>query len=257
MSLSAIRINPSDAISSEQYARLSPNGYDNGFIQPPPLRVRLLCELVGTCLFIFFGAGCATKTDNLLTVSAAHALVTMWLVYVFGPVSGGHFNAGATIAFAFDGKMKILEIIGYLVSQAAGALLAGAMLLWLYGTGTTLGTPGLQPGVTIMHGFAIEFLCTTVLSFVIAFTTSYNSHKEAAFPIGLVVFSSFLLGADRDGAALNPWRWLGPAVASNTYRTAAWIYGVGPIVGFLFGYALFRLYKWTWNWNQTSQFLNV
>ncbi|UJR36043.1 hypothetical protein I4U23_028780 [Adineta vaga] len=257
MSLSAIRINPSDAISSDPYTKLSPNGLDNGFIQPPPLRVRLLCELIGTCLFIFFGAGCATKTDNLLTVSAAHALVTVWLVYVFGPVSGGHFNAGVTIASAFDGKMKIIEIISYLIAQAAGALLSGALLLCLYGTGTTLGTPGLQPGVTVMHGFAIEFLCTTVLSFVIFFTTTYNSHKEAAYPIGLVVFSSFLLGADRDGAALNPWRWLGPAVASGTYHSTAWIYAVGPIAGFLVGYILFRIYKWLWNWNRTTQFLHV
>ena len=257
MSLSVIRINPTDAVSSEPYRKLSSDNLDNGFVQPPPLRVRLICELVGTCLFIFFGAGCATKTDNLLTVSAAHALVTVWLVYVFGPVSGGHFNAGATIAFAFDGKMKIIEVFGYLIAQAAGALLSGALLLALYGTGTTLGTPGLQPNVTVMHGFAIEFLCTIVLSFVICFTTAYNQHKEAAFPIGLVVFSSFLLGADRDGAALNPWRWLGPAVASGTYHVEAWIYAAGPIGGFLVGYILFRLYKWSWNFNRNTQFLQV
>lgn len=257
MSLSTIRINPSETSSPDTFPKVLVNDNSNDFIQPPPLRVRLLCELIGTCLFVFFGAGCATKAPDLLTVSAAHALVTVWLVYVFGPVSGGHFNAGATIAFAVNGKMKIVEIIGYLLAQGTGALLAGAMLLWLYGTGTSLGTPGLKPGVTINQGFAIEFLCTTVLSFVIFFTTTYNTHKEAAFPIGLVVFSSFLLGADRDGAALNPWRWLGPAVASNTYHSEAWIYAVGPIAGFLFGYVLFRIYKWIWNWNRTVQYLHV
>ena len=198
-------------------------------------------------MFVLFGAGCATRGTDLLTVSAAHSIATTWLVYVFGPVSGGHFNAGATLAFAIDGKMKLIEVVSYLWSQALGGLLAGALLLWLYGTGTSLGTPELQLGVTVMHGFAIEFLCTTVLSFVIFFTTTYNSHKEAALPIGLTVFSSFLLGADRDGAALNPWRWLGPAVASNTYLSTAWIYSVGPIAGFLFGYGLFRLYKLIWN----------
>ncbi|CAF4095529.1 unnamed protein product, partial [Rotaria sp. Silwood2] len=229
MSFSSIAINPNETISSNTFPKVTVTGTFNGFKQPPPLHTRLLCELIGTCLFIFFGAGCAAKPHDLLTVSAAHALVTVWLVYVFGPVSGGHFNAGATIAFAVDGKMKIIEIIGYLVAQATGALLAGALLLCLYGTGTSLGTPALEPGVTVMRGFAIEFICTVVLSFVIFFTTSYNTHKEAAFPIGLVVFSSFLLGADRDGAALNPWRWFGPAVASSTYHSTAWIYTVGPI----------------------------
>ena len=210
---------------------------------PPPLSVRLACELIGTCLFVLFGAGCAAKTGDLLTVSAAHGIVTVWLVYVFGSVSGGHFNAGATLVFALDGKMKAFEVVGYLLAQALGSLLAGILLLWLYGTSSSLGTPGLQPGVTVMNGFAIEFICTVVLSFVIFFTVTYNTHKEAALPIGLVVFSSFLLGADRDGAALNPWRWFGPAVASRTFQPYSWIYTIGPITGFLLGYASFRLYK--------------
>jgi aquaporin TIP len=256
MSASSGRVNTGDAYASETVPILTLTGNDNrnGFQHPPPLRVRLLCEFIGTCLFIFFGAGCAAKKHDLLTVSAAHGMVTVWLVYVLGPVSGGHFNAGATIAFAVDGKMKIKEVVGYLISQALGALLGGVLLLWLYGTNNTLGTPDLQDGATVMHGFAIEFLCTTVLSFMIFFTTTYNSQKEAALPIGLVVFSSFLLGADVDGAALNPWRWLGPAVASNTFKVDAWIYTVGPITGFLVGYFIFRLYKLIWNGRSYSQF---
>ena len=216
-------------------------------MQPPPLRARMLCEMIGTCLFIFFGAGCAANSSDLLTVSVAHAMATMWLVYVLGPVSGGHFNAGATIAFAIDGKMKLIEIVAYLFSQLIGSLVAGLLVLALYGTNHSLGTPALSDGVHVMQGFAIEFLSTTVLSFVIFFTTSYNSHKEAAFPIGLTVLSSFLIGANRDGAALNPWRWFGPAVVSNTFHSHAWIYAVGPIGGFILGYVLFRVYKIAWN----------
>ncbi|CAF1590432.1 unnamed protein product, partial [Didymodactylos carnosus] len=174
----------------------------NGFLKPPSLIVKLICELLGTLIFVFFGAGCAAKQPGLLPVSTAHGLVTIWLVYMFGPVSGGHFNAAATLAFAFAGKMKLLEIPGYLVAQAIGSLIAGAMLLWLYGSGSSLGTPSLAEGVTVFQAFGIEFL----------------------------------LGADRDGAALNPWRWLGPAVASSTYEYYAWIYCVGPVAGFLLGY---------------------
>jgi glycerol uptake facilitator-like aquaporin len=255
-SSSSVRVNENETLSPDVIAKPVVNVPENGFIQPPPLRVRLLCELIGTCLFVLFGAGCAAKAHDLLTASAAHALVTVWLVYVFGPVSGGHFNAGATIAFALDGKMKLIEIFGYLLAQGIGSLIAGVLLLALYGTGSplSLGTPGLSPGVSVVQGFTIEFICTTVLSFVICFTTSYNSHKEAAFPIGLVVFSSFLIGADRDGSALNPWRWFGPAVASGTFHSEAWIYVVGPITGFLFGYGLFRLYKLIWNGRGYTRF---
>ncbi|CAF1608776.1 unnamed protein product, partial [Didymodactylos carnosus] len=137
---------------------------------------------------------------------------------------------GVTIAFALTGKMKKYEIIGYLISQCIGALIAGAFLLLLYDKTTGLGTPTLALGTTtVLQGFFIEFLCTMFISFIIFFTTTYQSHKEAALPIGLAVFSSFLVGADRDGAALNVWRWLGPAVASQTFKYYSWIYIAGPI----------------------------
>ncbi|CAF2871710.1 unnamed protein product [Rotaria sp. Silwood2] len=224
----------------------------NGFNRARSPPVRLICEAIGTCCFVLFGAGCATKPGSgLLAISTAHGIVTVWLVYVFGSVSGAHFNAAATIAFTINGQMKILDGLLYIVAQAFGALLAGALLLLLYyGNDTKLGTPelALLPyPVTVIQGFFLEFICTVVLSFVIFFTTSYNTHKEAALPIGLVVFSSFLLASDRDGAALNPWRWLGPAVASNTYSNYAWIYSVGPIGGFIVGLAFFRVYKLIWN----------
>lgn len=241
--MSSSTINRGDSI----FPKFFSDTLDRDYRQPAPLRARLICEFIGTCLFIFFGAGCAVKQPGLLTVSAAHGLVTMWLVYVFGPVSGGHFNAGATFAFAVSGKMSLKEFIGYLIAQALGALTSGALLLCIYGHGTTLGTPGLALHISVMRGFAVEFICTIVLSFVIFFTTSHNAHKEAALPIGLTVFSCFLLGADRDGAALNPWRWFGPAVASNSFHSTAWIYIVGPIGGFICGYFLFFLYKLIWN----------
>lgn len=245
--MSEIPLEPTSMSMSDINGNSDMETVKNGFRQPPPLVARLICEFIGTCLFIFFGAGCAAKAKDLLTPAAAHGGVAIWLIYIFGPVSGAHFNAGATLAFAVDGKVKPIEAIGYLFSQLCGSLVAGALLLWLYGTDNSLGTPALGDKVTVMHAFAIEFLCPVVLSFVIFFTTTYHSHKEAAIPIGLVIFSSFLLGGDVDGAALNPWRWLGPAVASRTFKTEAWIYGVGPIAGFLLGYLIFRLYQNIWN----------
>ena len=251
MNATGVRIEPIGTAGENSTPENTPPA--NKFIRPPSLLARLICELLGTCLFVLFGAGCATKASaNLLTVSAAHGIVTVWLVYVFGSVSGGHFNAGATLVFLLQGQMKIIDALLYIIAQALGALLAGVLLLWLYyGTNSTLGTPQLatQPyEVTIAQGFAIEFICTTVLSFVLLFTTSYNTQKETAFAVGLIVFSSFLLGADRDGAALNPWRWFGPAVASNTYNSYAWIYIVGPMGGFFVGFCLFRSYQLIWNW---------
>jgi hypothetical protein len=80
------REDSNEIIVSNVNAKVNNDNNNNGFLHPPPLIVRLICELIGTCLFIFFGAGCATKGANLLTVSVAHAVATIWLVYVFGPL---------------------------------------------------------------------------------------------------------------------------------------------------------------------------
>lgn len=234
------------------HANQANNRAANDFNNVPSLTVRLICEAIGTCCFVLFGAGCAAKSGSgLLAISTAHGIVTVWLVYIFGSVSGAHFNAAATIAFTINRQIKISDALLYILAQAFGSLIAGALLLLLYyGNDTKLGTPelALLPyPVTVVQGFFLEFICTVVLSFVIFFTTTYNNQKEAALPIGLVVFSSFLIASDRDGAALNPWRWFGPAVASNTYQNYAWIYVVGPISGFIVGLAFFRLYKFIWN----------
>lgn len=248
--MSSIQVDPNE--SAPNHAIQENRRVARVFEKESSLPVRLICEMFGTCCFVLFGAGCANKPGSgLLAISTAHGIVTVWLVYVFGPVSGAHFNAAATIAFAINGQIKIFHAFLYIIAQAFGALLSGALLLLLYyGNNSKLGTPelALTPyPVTVVQGFFLEFICTIILSFVSFFTTSYNTKKEAALPIGLIVFSSFLLASDRDGAALNPWRWLGPAVASNTYTSYAWIYIIGPIGGFIVGLGFFRVYEFIWN----------
>jgi len=214
------------------------------FLAQPGLVTKLLVEFFGTMAFVFFGAGTANHPDvELIAVSAAHGLVTLWLVYVFGEISGGHFNAAVTIVMFIEQKMKVLHALLYLVVQAVGCVCGGLLLWWLYGGGTTLGTPQLSEGVMDYQGLGIEFVCTFFLINVVLFSTSYHSHKEAAFPIGFAVFTSFLVGAPLDGAALNPWRWLGPAVVSQTFDSYLWIYLVGPVAGMLFGYLFFLLVR--------------
>lgn len=230
--------------------------FDKKDQEKAPLKARLICEFLGTCLFIFFAAGCAAesvveiqsepptpKQSSLLVISTGHAIAAMWLVYIFGPISGAHFNAGATLVFGIHNRTPIVEMIGYWIAQALGSLVGGALLIWLYGTESKLGVPGLSDDSKLVHGFAVEFLCTIVLSFVLLFTSTYSTRREAALIVGSVVFSSFLLGGNVEGTALNPWRWLGPAVASRTFRTELWIYWVGPLGGFCVGYILFLLYR--------------
>jgi glycerol uptake facilitator-like aquaporin len=57
-------------------------------------------------------------------------VATIWFVYAFESVFGDYFNAGVTFAFAVDGKMKTIEVIGYLAAQGIRVLLADALKRW-------------------------------------------------------------------------------------------------------------------------------
>ena len=217
------------------------------------LIARVIVEFLGTLTFVFFGAGTASHPKVELTaVSAAHGVITMILVFVFGPVSG-HFNAGPTIAFGFADLFrgdeprgrKFGEIILYLIAQAAGAVAGGFMVLAVYNTKSTLGTPSVdfEHGVTVWNGFCIELFGTFFLMLVINMVSN-SKPAAASIAIGATLFCVFLVGAPLDGAAMNPWRWLGPAMASGYFKKQQdyfWIYFAGPVLGFIAGHIFYLL----------------
>jgi len=229
---------------------------------PAPLVVRLVIEFLGTLMFVFFGAGTASHfvfggngpanavfpVIQLISVSAAHGVITMVLIYLFAKISGAHFNAGPTIFNLLNRSLPILDGVLYLVAQAFGACVGAAMLLPLYGPHHSLGTPALG-NVDVFYngtyttrevpwygGLFMEFFGTFFLSLA-AVISSPNPVPQQALVVGATLFCIFLVGAPLDGAAMNPWRWLGPAAASGqiTQQTYWWIYFVGPILGFVAG----------------------
>jgi len=200
---------------------------------------RLVVEFFGTLAFVFFGAGCASHINvELVAVSAAHGVITMVLIFLFAHVSGAYFNAGPTVADMVFRRLRFVDGLLYLVFQASGGIVGGVMLLLIYGKHSALGTPALAPGVTVLNGFFIEFFGTMMLSIVANLSTSGHHTRAAPLAIGATLFCIFLIGAPLDGAAMNPWRWLGPAVASRNFAHYLWIYFVGPISGFLTGHLL-------------------
>eukprot|EP00698_Gefionella_okellyi_P004704 TRINITY_DN1429_c0_g3_i1.p1 TRINITY_DN1429_c0_g3~~TRINITY_DN1429_c0_g3_i1.p1 ORF type:complete len:250 (+),score=29.37 TRINITY_DN1429_c0_g3_i1:75-824(+) len=218
------------------------------------LVAKLIAEFIGTAAFVFFGAGTASHPGVELTaVSAAHGVITMILILLFAPVSGAHFNAGPTLVLGVadlfkDSKQhalqKVGEIFAYLVAQGAGCIVGGYMVLGIYGSSSSLGTPALNSSlnVTQIQGFLIELFGTFFLMIVIQMVANQPLSSQAT-AIGGMLFVIFLVGAPLDGAAMNPWRWLGPAVASQTFKPELWIYWAGPIGGFAAGYIAFVLYQ--------------
>ncbi|HTC85257.1 MAG TPA: aquaporin, partial [Candidatus Acidoferrum sp.] len=94
--------------------------------------------------------------------------------------------------------------------------------------------------VSIGTGIALEAILTVVL-LVTVFGTAVDSRgpKIGGLAIGLAITADILVGGPVTGAAMNPARWFGPALASGFLDNAVvWI--VGPLLGAAIAAILYR-----------------
>lgn len=205
----------------------------------------LIAESIGTFLFFFIGAGSVVLGDylvanggtspGLLGVALAHGLTLAVLVSAFGAVSGGHFNPAVTLAAWMLRKIPASRAVMYVVAQLIGAVVAGFALRSVFPTEawqpSAIGTPALGAGISPIAGIVIEAILTSLLVFaVIGTAIDGRAPKIGGLAIGLAVAADILLGGPLTGAAMNPARWFGPAVASGAF--ADWyVWWIGPAIG--------------------------
>lgn len=93
---------------------------------------RLTGELLGTALLLAAVVGSGIMGERLSGGNVAIALLAntlatvamlVTLIFTFGAVSGAHFNPAVTLADASQGGMRWRDVPGYIVAQAAGAML--------------------------------------------------------------------------------------------------------------------------------------
>lgn len=213
----------------------------------------LVAEALGTFLFFFVGAGSVVLGDyvagnggsgpGLLGVALAHGLALAVLVSALGAVSGGHFNPAVTLAVWIMGKITSLRVVLYVIAQLTGALAAGLALKLVFADAwqaSNIGTPALGSGITPVVGIAVEAVLTALLVLaVIGTAVDPRAPKIGGLAIGLAVAADIMVGGPLTGAAMNPARWFGPAVAAGAY--ADWyVWWIGPAIGAAVAALLYR-----------------
>jgi aquaporin TIP len=205
---------------------------------------KLLAEFVGTFTLIFMGVGaiCANQMagaggPGLVGIALAHGLGIGVMIAAVGHVSGAHFNPAVTAAFWVTRKMSTLEALGFWVAQLAGGAAAAYLLTVFFPAeiwrAAGLGTPALARDITPTFGILIEAMLTFFLVFVIFGTAADKNSafgKLAPFAIGLTITIDILAGGVLTGAAMNPARAFGPALASHNWANHG-VYWVGPLAG--------------------------
>ncbi len=206
---------------------------------------KYIAELVGTFALVFIAAGsvCADfylrrsggQGLGLLGISIAFGVVVIAIIYVTSYISGSHVNPAVTISFWITKRMDPNTAIMYIISQIAGAALAGLALRTLFPDALKtvyLGTCILSSGVSVTRGILMEFIISFLLVFTI-YGTLVDRRASAGFAgiaIGLVVLFGSMIGGTISGGAMNPVRAFGPAIASGQF-THHYVWWIGPILG--------------------------
>jgi glycerol uptake facilitator protein len=96
-----------------------------------------LAESLGTFFLVFFGCGAVHvavlgNLSGLWQVGIVWGIAIMLAIYVVGAISGAHINPAITIALAAWGRFPRREILPYIASQLAGAMLAAGILFTFF-----------------------------------------------------------------------------------------------------------------------------
>ncbi|MEX2588364.1 MAG: aquaporin [Actinomycetota bacterium] len=187
-------------------------------------------------------------TFGVLGVALAHGLALALAIAAVGRISGGHVNPAISIAFFVARRLSLKDLAGYIAAQLLGGLTASLMVAQLFPADTvssvSAGVPGLGDGVQVLQGGLIEVVLAFMLAFVFWGTAVDPKGPKAIAPlaIGLTVTFDMLAGAPFTGAAMNPARWFGPAVVSNTFAADSIVWILGPIVGALIASTVYELF---------------
>ena len=214
---------------------------------------KLTAEFIGTFALVFFGAGAicveqfmhGASGPGLFGIAIAHGLAIAIMICALGHISGGHFNPAVTIGFWVTKRVTTIEAVSYWAAQLAGAIAAAYLLKFVVPEETwravALGAPGLTRDFTVLAGLILEavttfFLVLTV--FATAVDDRNSSRPYAGFCIGLIISLGILVAGPFTGAALNPARAFGPALAASHWANHG-VYWVGPLLGGFFAGLLY------------------
>ena len=200
-------------------------------------------EFIGTLVLVFMGCGSAVflgcdPNGGHLAVALAFGLSIVAMAYVIGNISGCHINPAVSLAMLLRKKLGVVDFVGYVVAQVAGAVAAAGLLKLLLSFDLADLTGGLGANGVANAGGAggaliVEVILTFIFIFVILGVTSDESKGGVAgIVIGLTLTFVHIVGIPLTGTSVNPARSIGPALfAGGDALANVWVFIVGPLAG--------------------------
>ena len=207
---------------------------------------KYISEFVGTFALTFFACGVAVcvgcdTPSGLVATAFAFGLVIVAMAYSIGNISGCHINPAVSLAMYMTGKLKVKELISYVVSQVFGALAGSVTLGLVLGSFEALGANSYGGAlfngneVTMVSAIVVEINLTFFFVLTILGVTSKKEYSNVAgIVIGLALVLVHLLGIRLTGTSVNPARSIGPALLQWSEPIPflqLWIFIIGPMAG--------------------------
>jgi MIP family channel proteins len=205
---------------------------------------KLLAELIGTFTFFLIGfmailSQQALPAPDLVVIALGFGFGLFAAIQIFGGVSGGHFNPAVTLAAVIDKRLDAMTGVGYVVSQLIGGIAAAVVVMLLFDQASVAGTRTLPGnGIDDVKAVIIEAVFTAFFLLVILVSTK-KAPTQAAFAIPLTLMVIHFAIVPFTGSSVNPARSIASAVVGGDL-TSLWVYIVGPLVGAVIGWAIFK-----------------
>jgi aquaporin NIP len=197
---------------------------------------KLAAEFIGTFCLVFAGTGAIVingVSHGAITqvgIALTFGLIVLAMIYTVGDISGAHLNPAVTIGFWAARRLPGRDVLPYAASQTAGAILASALLRFLFPEDKLLG--GTLPVGSESQTFVLEVVLTFLLMLTILSVSTGAKEKgiTAGIAVGAVIALEAMFAGPISGASMNPARSLAPALVSAHFEHL-WLYLAAPPLG--------------------------
>jgi aquaporin Z len=217
-------------------------------------------EFLGTFWLVLGGCGSAVLAAafpdvgiGLLGVSLAFGLTVLTMAFAIGHISGCHLNPAVSVGLWAGGRFPIGQLLPYIVSQVAGAIVAGGVLYLIASgkagfevssgfasNGYGEHSPG---GYSMLSALVSEVVMTMMFLMIILGATDKRAPQGfAPIAIGLALTLIHLVSIPVTNTSVNPARSTGVALFVGDWAIAQlWLFWVAPIAGGILGALAYRL----------------
>lgn len=190
----------------------------------------LMAEFLGTAVLTMVALAVTVTMGNPYFIAIGVGLTVAALVFLFGRISGAHFNPAITIGMVSTRRFPLATAVVYVAAQLLGGIAAYALFSYL--ANQSIKNHGqYEPRILVSEAVGAFVLAMGVAAVV------YNRYVggKAAAVVGASLTVGVLCASLTQGGIINP------AIALGFHQWVWGTYVLGPVLGAVIGFNLYAL----------------